>query len=303
MVPILMTSLPYRKTYVYNRVKQPRNPMVVLRFDNPGELTLERGPITAIENDNYLGEAIFPFTRPGAEVLLAIAVDLGVTITEQHASEQRTQRISLQNQFLLFEEYRWQKVTYEIQNNNRDGLELLIEHLRDSEATLEPESGEPVETTASFYRFKVEVPAGPNGQATHTVSERRLVYRHEQVRKLTYDNLSKYLQNQWLDRALAGSLREFLNMQAQLQALQQQRAGIDQERNRLAAIQEQARKNMSGLRESGDEGALRARYVKQLNESEDQLAALEDRRGDVTLEEENLSRRIESFLAELAGTS
>lgn len=302
MVPILMTSLPYKKNYVYNRSKHPNNPMVVLRFDNPGELTLERGPITVIENDNYLGEAIFPFTRPGAEILLAIAVDLGITITEKQKNEQKTNRISLQNQYLLFEEYRWQEVTYEIQNTNREAVELLIEHPRDSEATLEPESGTPTETTANFYRFKVEVPAGPDGNTSYTVRERRLVYRHEQVRNLSYDNLSRYLKNQWLDRALGESLREFLNMQAQLQQIQQRRNGIDQERTRLSTIQEQARKNMGGLKDTGDEGALRARYVKQLNESEDQLAALEKQRNTLTKEEEALNQRIEGFLRELAGT-
>jgi hypothetical protein len=303
MVPILMTSLPYKKTHVYNRTKQPRNPMVVLRFDNPGELTLERGPITVIENDNYLGEAIFPFTRPGAEVLLAIAVDLGITVTEKPKNEQRTNRISLQNQYLLFEEYRWQEVTYEIQNTNREGVNLLIEHPRDSQATLEPESGTPAETTANFYRFKVAVPVGPDGNIAHTVRERRLIYRHEQIRNLTYDTLSHYLKNQWLDRALGDSLREFLNMQAQLQQLQQRRNIIDQERTRLTGIQEQARKNMGGLKDTGDEGALRARYVKQLNESEDQLATLEKQRTSLTKEEEALNQRIETFLRELAGTT
>lgn len=302
MVPILMTSLPYRKTYVYNRQKHPRNPMVVLRFDNPGDLTLERGPITVIENDNYLGEAIFPFTRPNAEVLLAIAVDLGITVTEKPKAEQRTNRISLQNQYLLFEEYRWQEVTYEIQNTNSEAVELLIEHPRDSEATLEPESGTPDETTANFYRFNVSVPAGPDGNTTHTVRERRLIYRHEQVRNLTYDALSNYLKNQWLDQALANSLSDFLNMQSQLQQIQQRRARIDQEKNRLTAMQEQARKNMGGLKDTGDEGALRARYVKQLNESEDQLAALETQRTTLTKEEEALNQRIDIFLRELAGT-
>jgi hypothetical protein len=301
MVPILMTSLPYRKTYVYNKNKQPRNPMVVLRFENQGDLTLERGPITAIENDNYLGEAIFPFTRPGAEVLLAIAVDLGITITEKYKTQQRTNRISLQNHYLLFEEYRWQEVTYEIQNTNRDSVDVLIEHQRDSEASLEPESGTPEETTASYYRFKVAVPAGPNGATSHTITERRLVYRHEQVRSLTYDNLSQYLKNQWLDRALADGLREFLNMQTQLQKIQQQRTVIDQEKNRLMATQEQARKNMSGLKDTGDEGTLRTRYVKQLNESEDRLTTLESQRTALTQEEEALNQRIEGFLQTLEG--
>ncbi|MGH2545179.1 MAG: hypothetical protein ACRDIB_20500, partial [Ardenticatenaceae bacterium] len=55
MVPILGAAIPYRKEYMYNGQKQPRHPVVVLRFDNESELTLERGPITAIEDDHYLG--------------------------------------------------------------------------------------------------------------------------------------------------------------------------------------------------------------------------------------------------------
>ncbi len=300
MVPILMTTIPYRKTYVYNSRKMPRNPMVVLRFNNESDLTLERGPITVIENDSYLGEAIFPFTRPGAEALLAIAVDLGISVTEKPRTQQRTKSISLQKQYLLFEEYRWQEITYEIHNTNKEAVDILIEHPRDHEATLEEDSGTPEETTPNHYRFKVRVPAGPDGHTTYTVRERRLVHRHEGVQNLTYDAIARYLREKWLDQALANGLNAFIEMQAKLQNILVRKNNIDNEKGRLMSTQEQARKNMSGLKDSGDEGALRARYVRQLNESEDQLVALEQQRTALVKEETDLQKRIETFLSELS---
>lgn len=298
MVPILGTEIPYRKEHVYNGQKMPRHPVVVLRFDNTSGLTLERGPITAIENDSYLGEAIFPFTRPNAEVLLAIAVDLGVSVREERTSHRETHQITLHREYLVFHEYTTQTTIYEVSNTNAEAVDLLIEHPRQNGFTL-LETPDPTEQTENHYRWKVAVPAGPDGHAKFTVRERRLDQRYEQLAALTHDNLSRYLRNKWLDQALGNELQGLLKLYADKQRLQKRLAEIDQERNRLMSTQEQARKNMSGLKETGDEGALRARYVRQLNEAEDILASLEAERQRLLTEDASLEQRIQAFISNL----
>lgn len=298
MVPILGVEIPYRKEHVYNGQKMPRHPVVVLRFDNSSGLTLERGPITAIENESYLGEAIFPFTRPNAEVLLAIAVDLGVSVREERTSSRETHQITLHREYLVFHEYTTQTTTYEVSNTNAEAVDLLIEHPRQTSFTL-LETPDPSEKTENHYRWKVTVPAGPDGHAKFIVRERRLDQRYEQLAALTHDNLRHYLHNKWLDQALGNELQGLLKLYADKQRLQKRLGEIDQERNRLMSTQEQARKNMSGLKETGDEGALRARYVRQLNEAEDTLAALEAERQRLLAEDATLEKHIQAFISAL----
>lgn len=298
MVPILATELPYRKEHIYNGQKMARHPTVVLRFRNETELTLERGPITVVESDAYSGEAIFPFSRPGAEVLLAIAVDLGVSVREERKSVRETHSITLERRGLLFHEYTTNTTVYEVSNTNAEAVTLLVEHPRST--GFEPlEMAEPEETTENFRRWKVEVPVGPDGHTTFTARERRLDRRVEQLANLTDENLRQYLRHRWLDEALANELRGLLELYAERQRVQQRIAETEQEAKRLSAAQEQARKNMSGLKDTGDEGELRARYVRQLNESEDALAALDGERARLKGEEAELEQRIREYIAAL----
>ncbi|MBA2390589.1 MAG: hypothetical protein H0V67_10090, partial [Geodermatophilaceae bacterium] len=300
MVPILQTEVPYRKQWIFNGRKQPRHPSVVLRFDNDSDLTLERGPVAVQEDERYSGEAIFPFTRPGAEVLLAVAVDLGVTVREQRDTRRETRGITLERGFLLFQDYTTRTTTYEVQNSNAEPLSLLIEQPRDD--TFEPLAmAEPEEVTEQHCRWRVEIPAGPDGHATFIVRERRLDRRHEQLASLTWEKLRQYLNKQWLDEALAGPLRAFLELQTEQATLHERLEALDQERARLHATQEQARKNMGGLREGGQEGELRARYVRQLGESEERLAALEAERARLQDDQARVAEVIKAQVEGLGG--
>jgi len=62
MVPIVSSALKVKKDLIYNGAKMPVHPVATLRFDNSSGLTLERGPVTVLENGEYVGEAVLPFT-------------------------------------------------------------------------------------------------------------------------------------------------------------------------------------------------------------------------------------------------
>jgi hypothetical protein len=76
MVPIVSRRLPGRKELLYNGAKHPRHPVASLRVPNDTGLTLERGPATVIEQGDYAGEAVLPFTRAGGELIVPYAVSL-----------------------------------------------------------------------------------------------------------------------------------------------------------------------------------------------------------------------------------
>jgi hypothetical protein len=61
LVPILTESIKARKILLYNKNEQDKNPNACLEITNNTNLTLERGPVTIIYDDNLAGEAIIPF--------------------------------------------------------------------------------------------------------------------------------------------------------------------------------------------------------------------------------------------------
>ena len=105
MVPIVGQRLEARKELLYNGQKLPKHPVASLRLRNETGLTLERGPVTVLEQGDYAGEAVLPFTRAGGELIVPYAVELGINIQEEHSGERQTRGISVRDDYLLFQEW------------------------------------------------------------------------------------------------------------------------------------------------------------------------------------------------------
>ena len=270
MVPILSRRLPARRDLLYNGAKHPRNPVASLRLENATGLTLERGPVTVLEQGDYAGEAVLPFTRAGAELIVAYAVELGITVEERRRSERRLHAIHLQEEYAIIEEHDLAITTYEITSALDRPAEVTVEHSRLAGYEV-AETRPPDEESAGFARWRV--PCAPHSRTQLVVIERRLISRHEQVRSMSGAQLRDYLANKLLDPATVRSLEGILALYRQVGEAEQQLRQLDQSREALYKQQRQIQGNLQPLGREGEEGALRQRYVATLGQIEDQLAA------------------------------
>ncbi|NJO04710.1 MAG: hypothetical protein HC876_03795 [Chloroflexaceae bacterium] len=108
-----------------------------------------------------------------------------------------------------------------------------------------------------------------------SVRERRRTSRHEQVQSLTGEKLQNYLRKRLLDAATVEKLQAVLHLLRQAEEAQRQIKQIDRQREAIYKQQTQIQGNLKPLGREGDEGALRARYVAELNTLEDTLKALQ----------------------------
>lgn len=285
MVPILSQKLSCQRELLYNGQKLPRNPVASLRLQNETGLTLERGPVTVLEEGAYAGEAVVPFTRAGGELIVPFAVELGITVEEQRDGERRIAGMSLRDDYLLIQEYDLRHTTYHLTSTLAKAVDVTIEH--PCVATYElTETPEPRERSASFARW--DVTCSPNARTVFKVHERKLMSRHEQVRSLTGKQLHDYLRHQWLDANIVKALEEVLHLYYQIQEMQRQISQMQRERDAMYKQQKQIQGNLGPLGREGEEGKLRARYVGELNRLEDQLKRLE-------VEEQRLKQEIENL--------
>jgi hypothetical protein len=271
MVPILSQRMPCRRELLYNRDKLPRHPVASLRLTNETGLTLERGPVTVLEDGSYAGEAVVPFTLAEGELIVPFAVELGLTIEEQQRGERHIAGIRVRDDYLLIQEYDVRHTAYHLTSTLSRAASVTIEHARRSHYEL-TDTPAPLEESARFARWEVE--CAPNARTPFEVRERRLVSRHEQIRSLTGERIQHYVRNQWLDQALAQKLNDVLALYRQVQQLQQQIKRIERERDGIYKQQKQIQGNLAPLGKEGEEGALRARYVSTLNTLEDKLNEL-----------------------------
>jgi len=271
LVPIIGSEIKYERELLYNRAKLPDHPVVALRFSNTTGLTLERGPVTVVENWDYKGEAVIPFTKDGNSVYVPFAVELGVRITERQHRDTQTTGLNIKDAMMVFEQYETSRMTYVIENTTTKPVSILIEAPINTNWTLY-DTPEPDIETATERRWKVSLPA--RAKTEFVTQQRMRTYRRENVQNIDYRSLQEFVAKGWLDDAIRGELGRMLDETNAIQQANARVHALEVEAGKLHTQQEQLRANLNTLQPTGQEAALRNRMLGQLESSQDRLEAI-----------------------------
>lgn len=296
MVPILMQKLPCRKDLLYNGRKMPQHPVASLRLKNQTGLTLERGPLTVIENGEYAGEAILPFSTNGSEMVIPYAVELGVSVRESHENRTELRGVSVQKGYFLFEEWHILGHEYYLENQTEKPQTVLIEHAQNIAYDLF-DSPSPKERTAEFLRF--EVTCAPHKTERLMLFERRLLTRREEIRKHSLSGLKKFFKDGLLNGSTFKNLEDLWQVWDEISTHEENVRRIGREREAIYKQQTQIQGNLNTLKNEADEAMLRARYIQKLNETENQLETLAAQENREKLAIATLEQRAAAMLAAL----
>lgn len=270
MAPIISDRLKVKKELIYNRLKMETHPVAALRFDNSTGLTLERGPVTVLDEGQYVGEAVLPFTSSGSETVISFAIELGVHIKEEEKYETQLHGLNIKDHFLIHQSYDIRQTCYSIDNRSPETKTILLERPRDKRFETF-DTIEPSEKTLETVRYKVEAPAG---KLTEFISkERRLRVHKQELKDLSYSGLNYYFKDKFLDQKTYKDLKTLLDVLAEIGDLKASIAKEEKTRERIYKSQEQIRSQLAVLAKDGEEGRLRGRYVMQLSRQEEELAA------------------------------
>jgi hypothetical protein len=297
MVPIVGQRLNGRKELLYNGRKHPKNPVASLRMRNETGLTLERGPVTVIEEGDYAGEALLPFTRPGGEMIVAYAIELGISVIEEPKVERVTNGLQVRDSALLIQEWETQSVVYRILSTLRVSVDLTIEQPVPAHYTLY-ETLAPAEQAQGVARWSVA--CAPGAETSFTVRYRRMISRREQVRAYALNQLQEFVRQRFLDDATYKGLADILAIYNEIDQRQMRLRQIEQERNQIYKRQQQTQNSLGPLGRDGEEGKLRARYVVQLNDLENGLNTLTNEENRINTEIRTLEQQVTTELANLS---
>jgi hypothetical protein len=295
LVPIIGAEIGYQRELLYNASKLPTHPVAALRFINTSGLTFERGPVTVVENGEYRGEAIVPFTKENGEVYLPYAVELGVRITEFAENTRETVSLSIAQAMIRYDEYNIYTVLYVVENSSNKPASVLIEAAVIHGYQLF-NTDTPLVDTATERRWRVDVPA--RGKTEFKASYRQLTYRNQEIRHLEYQVLSNFLQNKWLDRALFDKLNDLLDKYNSVAKANTERNTLDKEREKVYKQQEQLRANLNTLTQA-QEQTLRQRMLNQLEQTQNRLDDIESRSQELTQMIEDTEKQIKRMVGAL----
>jgi hypothetical protein len=295
MLPFLQQPVTGRKLLIYSD-HSSQHPTNAAELTNSTGKTLDGGPITVYDGGAYGGEALMETVKSGDKRLISYAVDLGTRITEAFGSEANVIREIHANRGILTTKLAAEeKRTYTVRNVDQKPKTLIIEHpLRPNYTLL---NQKPAEKTATAYRFELSLAPGTTQE--FAVNEERIFDQTYSVVNLSPDVLLSYVRNRSLSDAGKRQLQRIAEQKSQIaendRAIQDVAAQIRQ----LTADEDRIRANIGSLTNvSGQQQQVQS-YARQLDQHEQQLAALRDRQAEIqqkkTALEGELNRLIEAL--------
>jgi hypothetical protein len=285
LIPIVGAPVEAERVALFNQQVRDRNPLSAVRFKNTTGLTLEGGPVTVLDQETYAGEALVETLEPGQQRYLSYAVDLAVTVDlKQESSQERVERVRLLNGLLWIDSKVVATTGYTIRVGDEKPRRLVIEHPRRSGYVLTAPQ-KPLEETPEHWRFGVDLAAGQT--VLFPVKEEYGQQTQTAITNLSNDDVELYLRRKLLTPEMEKALRDVLAAKAKLAELERKAQQLASDLAAVGQDQDRLRKNLQALGSTSAEQQLRARYVEQLQKSEDRIAAIdtEKRQLDATIAE------------------
>lgn len=297
MIPIAQHSETYRRELLYNGEKQPSHPVATFALRNTTGLTLERGPVTIAENGQYRGEAILPFTHNGADVRLAYAIELGVTVSEEYDYSETTASVDLEGAILHVQHDHRRRIVHRLANRTDEDKIVTIERSHAANVLWEGQRS-PDEESGGYARWSVSCPA--QSETAFEVIERTPIMRYERVLDVDFEALSHYLEERLLDADTRSALSNILALRRRISDLETQREVLKVERAELTERQTALRGNLSFTPSSDVEETVRRRSAEAMLQVQDREDQIENEMQRTGVDIEDTGRQLQEAIANLS---
>ena len=305
LVPILQARVDAEKVTLWS-ASSP-HALRALWLKNTSGLTLDSGTFNIVEDGAFGGEGIIREVKPDERRLISYAADTAIRVkaisgapddnpasnpsaddgsagihapldpSEAKSTEKITRVRIVRGTFMITKEER-QQTAYAVHNADKSPREVIIEHpLRSGWKLADGLKAE--ETSSSFYRFRLPVPAGLTKKLR--VEEWRPLQFSYELNNLNSDLVEMWISQKIISPDIEKSFRDLVTKRLEIGQIVAQLNSQQQEVQRITNDQARLRENMKALKGSPEEKALLLRYTKQLNEQEDRLAALQKQGDDL----------------------
>ncbi len=270
LIPILQADMEGERVSIYNEAARKDRPMGGLRLKNTSSLTLEGGSLTVIDGDAYAGEALIERLKPGEERFISFALDLGTLVTtrlkdnREPAFLMRAVKGVLQVHY-----YRTDRKVYTITNQTDRPRVVFVEHPIREKWKLSDDTLKPYETSASVYRFRVELK--PRATVELPISEQLALMDSYALSNLTRNEIELFVSRRYIDDATRAALEKIIEIKSKIASVDARVAAVDREAAEIAADQARLRENIKALSKETEARQLIARYVAKAAQQETRI--------------------------------
>ncbi len=251
-----------------------------------------------MEDNAFSGEGLIDPLKPAERRLLSYAVDQAVRV--KYDADENTlpvTHIKIAKGVMIETREQRDHATYTIRNSDTQSRDVIIEHPLREGWKLASEA-KPEETSASFYRFRVKVPA--NQTAELKLDEVEPLESTIALSSITDDQIKLLFTEKAIKPEVEQALRKSIQQKNEIAALDQQIQTRESQISQINQDQQRLRENMKALKGSEEEKALLQRYTRQLNDQEDRLDAVHAEIAKLELGRTGKRQQLDTMLQELA---
>jgi hypothetical protein len=295
LIPILQTRMEGERVSIYNEATRSDRPMIGLRLKNSSALTLEGGSLTVIDSNAYAGETLMERLKPNEERFISFALDLATLVTSRsEQSRQPTFLVRIASGVLQSHYYQTDKKIYTITNQTDKPRVVYVEHPLRDKWSLSDDTQKPIEKTASFYRFRVEV--APRSTFELPVTERQTLMDTYALTDMNQQYLELFVSRKFVDDETRIALEKIIQLKGQIAAVNDRIAAADRETSEISVDQKRLRENISTLKDTPETKQLIARYVAKAGEQETRLEQIAKEKREALLERTRLQNELSAII-------
>jgi len=266
-------------------------PLRALWLKNSSGLTLDGGTFNVLEQDSFVGEGIMELLHPGERRLLSFAADKALRVTKRDATGSRTvTRTTILKGVMAVHREELDATSYVFHNADVTPRQIVLEYPIRSGWKLAEEM-KPEETSATRYRFRVEV--APGQTEKFVIKESRGEVSRIHISTLTDSQVEAFVLEGAITPTVEAELRKVIAKKFEIAGMDQEIKSRQQEMEAIEKDQARLRENMKALKGSPEEKALLQRYTRELDGQEDRLAALQKENGERKAKREGLQAQFD----------
>jgi hypothetical protein len=295
LIPILQADMEGERVSIYNEAARKDRPMGGLRLKNTSALTLEGGSLTVIDGNAYAGEALIERLKPGEERFISFAVDLGTLVTTRVKDNREPAfLIKAVKGALQVHYYQTDRKVYTITNQTDRPRIVFVEHPIRERWKLSDDTLKPYETSASVYRFRVELK--PRATVELPVAEQLALMDSYVLLNLTRNDIELFVSRRYIDETTRAALEKIIEIKSRIAAVDARVAAADREAAEIAADQARLRENIKALSKETEARQLIARYVAKATEQETRIEQITSEKREAAAERARLQVELDAAI-------
>jgi hypothetical protein len=250
-----------------------QHPFSVARLTNGTGAVLEKGPVSVLSENGFLGQGVLDTLPKDANAFVPFALDKSLVVeSSEQYDEQQGALVRIQRGIVTVQRFSQRKTRYRVRNGDDEASKLYVRHPRWGEAEL---LAPPVGTELAPQRALVPITVPARGKAELEVVERTPVQTDFSfMDQPAADAVAVFLTGPALEAASSAALKQALALRDELLKLDNQIVALEREQGELENGAQETRDNLKAIEKVKTANDLRTRLLARLKQWDARLSEL-----------------------------